>query len=422
VNIPRPAGSGRRLRGAALACALTACAGTTAAGMQSVPPPADPDLFTEGMRRAGPFHLRPFVALKDVGYDDNITFEAQTPEGDATATLGGGFDAVLLTGERGGLRLFGEGDYVAFQQNTDLNHWNEAARARGIFMLKRASLSLEERYTSILDRPSTEIDQRVRHDNNALTAAVRTLGQGRLALKTFLRDEKIDYSSDDPSAGDVDALLSRNETTLSVIGEARLLPKTTFTLEGAVSSVVFDDASQARDSRKRALLPGVRFDPAAAVQGDLRAGPLELIALDRENSDFHGIVGDGHLTMRLGRAGRGKTGFGRNVEFSTLGNNLYYVGSLWTAAYEQFFSRRLSGELLYGRGLNHYPQEVPSGENAALLIVRDDHLTTSAVTVRYRANLQMTIEMRASHINRDSTDDFYDRTRNFYTFGTTYSF
>ncbi len=34
----------------------------------------------------------------------------------------------------------------------------------------------------------------------------------------------------------------------------------------------------------------------------------------------------------------------------------------------------------------------------------------------------MTIEASAYHLNRDSTDDFYDRVRNFYTFGTTYSF
>ena len=40
--------------------------------------PADPDLSTEGMRRLGPLHARPMLIFKDVGYDDNIRFEAQT--------------------------------------------------------------------------------------------------------------------------------------------------------------------------------------------------------------------------------------------------------------------------------------------------------------------------------------------------------
>jgi putative beta-barrel porin BBP2 len=421
VNRPRSAGSGRRLPGAALACVLASLTGAATA-TQGSPSPADPDLSTEGMRRAGPFHLRPFAVLKDVGYDDNIRFEAGIREGDSTATAGAGIDAVLLAGDRGGLRLFQEGDYVTFQRNADLDHWNGAARARGVLLLKRAVLSLEERYTSDRERPTSEIDQRVRRNNNAVTAAVRTLGQGRLAVKSYLRDERIDYGSDDPALGDVGARLNRDETTLSVIGELQLLPKTTVTLEWAVSSIAFDDTSQARDTRKRALLPGFRFDPTAAVQGDLRAGPLAMTALDRDGGDYHGLVGDGHLTTRVGRAGRVKTGFGRNVEFSTLGNNLYYVGSQWSAAYEQFFSRRVSGELSYGRGLNHYPNEVPSAENSAVLLIRDDRLATWQATVRYRANPQTTIGLSAYHVRRDSTDDFYDRTRNFYTFGTTYSF
>ena len=374
------------------------------------------------MRRAGPFHVRPFAALKDAGYDDNIRFEAQERAGDTTATVGAGLDAVLLAGDRGGLRLFQELDYVAFQKNTDLDHWNGTARARGLLLLRRALLSLEERYTTDRERPSSEIDQRLRRDNNAVTAAVRTVGRGRLAVKSFLRDERIDYTTDDPSLGDVGARLNRDETTLSVIGEMKLLPKTTLTLEGAVSRIGFDDATQDRDTRKRAIMPGFRFDPTAAIQGDLRAGPLVMTALDRDGSDYRGIVGDGHVMTRVGRSARLKASFGRSVEFSTVGDNPFYVGRQWSAAYEQFFSRRVSGEVSYGSGLNHYPRRVPSAESPAILLVRDDRQTTWQATVRYSANPQMTIGMSAIRVMRDSTDDFYDRSRSFYTFGTTYSF
>ena len=421
MNRTRWPGGRRRLGGALLACAVMLSSGAAAAS-QSPPPPPDPDLSVENMRRAGPFHLKPYVVLKDIGYDDNVRFESQTQEGDATATAGAGFDAVLLAGDRGGLRLFQELDYVAFQKNADLNHWNGTARARGILLLKRVVLSLEDRFASDRERPNSEIDERLRRQNNAVTAALRTLARGRLGLKGYLRDERIDYVSDDPLSADVRDRLNRGETTLSVIGEMRVLPKTTFTLEGAVSRIAFDDPTQARDVRKRAIMPGFRFDPTAAVQGDVRAGPLVLTALDRGDGDYRGIVGDGHFMTRLGRAARLKAGFGRNVEFSTRGDNLFYVGRQWSAAYEMFFSSRMSGEVLYGRGLNHYPKAVPGALTPAVLLIRDDRLTTYQATVRYRANPQMTIGMSAFHVTRDSTDDFYDRTRNFYTFGTTYSF
>ena len=397
-------------------CSLAVAAGAPAA------PPVDPDLSTEGMRRAGPFMLRPFVVMKDVGYDDNIRFEAQTQEGDVTATAGAGIDALLRAGERGAFRFFSEADYVAFQQNTDLNHWNAMARARGILLLDRMALSLEDNYVSLEERPSSEIDERIRRNNNALTAGLRTFSKGRLGFKSYLREEKIEYFPPDPSLNDVGDQLNRLETTLSVVGELRLLPKTTFTLEGAVQRATFDNEAVLRDTRKRAILPGFRFDKSAAVQGDLRAGPLVLTALDRVDSDWRGMVGDGHLTARAGRSARLKGIFSRNVEFSILGDNLYYVGTLWSAAYEQFFSRRLSGEILYGRGLNHYPKEVPGGEDPTTLLIRDDRMITYEASVYYRANPDMTLVLSAYHVTRDSTDDFYDRTRNFYTFGTTYAF
>ena len=148
----------------------------------------DPDLATEGMRSLGPFHLRPFAVLKDAGYDDNIRYQADGRLADYTATAGAGVEALLLTGDRGGVRLTEEIDYVGFQRTTELNHWNTTARARGIVLLKRLQLSLEDRFVSQRERPTTEIDQRVRRATNAVTAALRTIGTGRLgAMRLTIR-------------------------------------------------------------------------------------------------------------------------------------------------------------------------------------------------------------------------------------------
>lgn len=385
-------------------------------------PPIDPDLSTEKMVRAGPFHVRPFVLLKDIGYDDNVRFESQTREGDATATAGGGLDALILAGDRGGLRLFQEFDYVAFQTQTGLNHWNGSARARGILLLKRLQLSLEDQFRSDLERPGAEIDQRVRRENNALTAALKTTGRGRLGLEGYARGERIDYATDDAALEPAIGRLNRDEATVSVAGRLRVLPKTTLLLEGRVSRIDFEDRGAGRDARKRAFLPGVRFHPSAHVQGELRAGPLVLDARDRPGSDYRGLVGEGHLATRLGRAARLKGTFSRDVQFSTLADNLYYVGTSWSGAYEQFFSRRLSGEISYGRSLNHYPMEVTRAGVVPFQGIRDDRFSDCRATVRYRPNPRMTMEAGAWRLDRDSTDDFYDRVRNFFTLGSTYSF
>jgi len=411
-----PAPLACRLRGAPLVfiagalCLASARAGET---------PADPDLSTEGLRRAGPLHIRPFVALKDVGYDDNIRFEAQQRQGDFTATAGPGLGALLLTGDRGGIYLSQEYDYVAFRDNPDLNHWNSSARARGIFLLKRAALSLEDRFTSERERPNNEIDQRLRREQNAVTASARTLGRGRLAVRTFVRQERIDYSSDEPGFEDVGLKLNRQENTLSLAGELRVLPKTTFVVEGVLERVAFDDRSQGRDTRTTSILPGFRFDPSASVQGGFKLGVMSLEAVDRSQSDFRGTVGEGSLSTRLGGSARLKSTFARSLVFSIQDNNLYYVSTDWSAAYEQYFSRRLSAEMLYGRGLNHYPEEMI---RIPFQGIRNDTLTNYQMSIRYRVNDQLSFSARAHRMERDSTDDFFDRERNLYAIGSEYEF
>jgi hypothetical protein len=385
-------------------------------------PPPDPDLSTRDLRRVGPFRLRPLLQLKDVGYDDNVLFEAQQPKGDTTATLGASLDALLLGGHRGGLRMSGEADYVSFKENTDLDHWNGSSRARGILLLRRSLLSLEERFDTLQERPSAEIDQRVRRENNALTAGFATLEEGRLGARVFLRREGIDYHSHDAGLENIGDVLNREENTLAVVGEIRVLPKTTFTLEGNVQRIDFDDVSQGRNNRSVSFLPGLRFDPSASVQGDLKIGRISFRAPDQPENDFHGTIGEAHLGTRLGHFARLKGTFGRSLVFSILADNLYFISTSWSAAYEQFFSRRLSGELLYGRALDHYPNEVTLIFPVLFQGVRDDRIATYQTTIRYRIGPQLNLYVAGSRLVRDSTDDALDRVRNLYSFGTTYAF
>lgn len=421
-----PDGGGAPARRAAilvLGVWLTSAAGGALAaigGVASDDAPVDPDLDTEKMRRAGPFWLRPFLLLKDVGYDDNIRLEAQDPEGDATATGGGGLDALLLTGDRGGLRLFQQFDYVAFGENTDLNHWNSASRARGVLRLKGSVLSAEDRYTSIQERHNAEIDQRVRRKTNRLTLAGRSVTTGRLGVRAYARHERIDYTGDDAFSSDVARRLDRDENSLSLEGEFRVLPKTTFTVEGVVERVDFEDDSEGRDSRSQSAVAGFRFDPSAVVEGGFNIGVVNLEAADRPASDYDGTIGEGLLAARLGRRARLKATFVRDLIFSTTVENLFYIGTTWTAAWEQFFSRRVSGELLYGRGLNHYPIPV-SGPGGAPLI-RDDDIIISQVALRFRVDERLSLQISGQRQERDSTDDRLDRERNLVGFGMNWSF
>lgn len=412
----RPPDAGRAL---ALA-ALFLLAGAGRAPVLAAP--VDPDLSTDGLRRAGPFHLRPYLLLKDAGYDDNIRFDAAERRGDSTATAGLALDGLLLFGDRGGLRFNQELDYVAFGRETDLNHWNGSARARGLLKVRKAILFLEDRFASVRERPNTEIDQRLRRDTNAVTLGIRSLREGRFGYRASVRREAIDYASGEPGTEDLVRRLSRDESALVVTGELRVRPKTTLLLEGVVERIAFEDPAEARDARATALLPGVRFDPSAAIQGEFRLGRIALEALDRSGGDFDGTIGWGAISARVGTAGRLKTRFRRDVEFSARTESLYYVATDWSAAWEQFFTRRLSAEILYGRGSNRYPSEGSAALPVPSTPERLDRLTTRRAAILYRLNDRLALQAAAYRLRRDSNDDALDRERNAYTVGTTIDF
>ncbi|MHC4165090.1 MAG: hypothetical protein ACYSUM_23500, partial [Planctomycetota bacterium] len=147
-----------------------------------------------------------------------------------------------------------------------------------------------------------------------------------------------------------------------------------------------------------------------------------LEAPDRPQDDTDTTVGEAALSFRLGGSARLKGTYRRDLVFSTLQENLYYDSTGWTAAYEQYLSRRLRGELRYGRGTNDYPNEITRVGIDPFQGFRVDRITRYDVTLRYRINDQVDVVVAGSHVERDSTDDFHDITRNLYAVGSTYNF
>jgi hypothetical protein len=205
-------------------------------------------------------------------------------------------------------------------------------------------------------------------------------------------------------------------------GEMRIRPRTTALLEMMVEDVVFDDQTEGRDSRAWSILPGFRIDSHSALRGEIKVGMIDLHAPERPESDHRGTIGGGWLVWRLAPALRARGTFARDLQFSTTSENLYYVWSSWSLALEQSLSRRLSAELLYGRGLSHYPLPVnltvadPDG------VIRDDHMERYEFAIRYRLHGDGRLEARVGRQVRDSTIDSLDRERNVYTVGTTVAF
>jgi len=415
-----PGSAPRRIRVAAILL-LLAAAPAGAQGPES-PEPRDPDLSTEGMRRLGPMLVKPGFLVKDAGYDDNLRFDAAKREGDYTVTLEPGADALFLAGSRGGIRIEQDWDYVAFRNNADLDHWNSTTRARGVLLLAPAVVSLEERYASVEERPNTEVDERVRRRENGLTAAVRAEPRDRLGLGASVAFGTYRFSSAEGGSEEIARNLNRRERTGTITGDYRILPKTKMTMEGSWQRMDFDDPSHGRGTNARSVLPGLKFDSSAAIQGWVKLGVTDVRAPDSPEQDYRGAVGEAAIGTRIWRSGRAKLEAARRLVVSTVPGNIYFIETTWSAAYEQFFSPRTSVELLYGRGLNGYSNAAASAGGPAPGTTREDRLIRYEMELKYRLGRQLALTAGVRRLVRDSNVDSLDRDRNLYTIGSTVEF
>jgi hypothetical protein len=374
------------------------------------------------MSRLGPFLVQPYINLKSVGYDSNVYLTGEHSVGDYTATIAPGLKMLMLMRDRGGIFLSQEVDYVAYREQTHVNHWNNYTRLRGIALVDPVILSLEGRYTLRRERPNTEIDRRLPSERNAVTADVRSNTEGRLGFRAWVGKERFDYGRGEPGVAVTASRLERDERVVAAVGELKLLPKTTFTLEGRYKLADFEDPTEGRDSRTLAVLPGLRFDPSAFIQGEFSVGPMHLRAPDRPESDYDGLVGSAVLSTRISHFGRARASFKRDLTFSSTEENLYFIATSWSAGYQHYLSRKVSFGLICGRGLNHYPLEVTRGGSRPFQGIRDDHLTTYEIRLGYRFGEDRAITLSAERFIRDSNDDIQDRERIVYAIGTSFVF
>ena len=149
---------------------------------------------------------------------------------------------------------------------------------------------------------------------------------------------------------------------------------------------------------------------------------MRLRASKRPESDYDGFVGGASLSARLSYFGRVRVRLERDLTFSSTEENLYFIGTSWSAGYQHHFSRRVSAGLAYGRGLNHYPENVVRTGSQPFQGIRDDRITRYETSFGYRLAEDRAITVSAKRFIRDSTDDLQDREQTLYAIETSLVF
>jgi len=381
------------------------------------------DFPLEGTLHWGPFRVRPFLLLKDTGYDSNVFLEDSEPTSDFTSTGEAGIRMFSLFRDRGVIQIEERLDYVWYAQNAELNHFNNAFASRGAYYMRKGFLFAELSGLSFRERPSTEIDFRVRRNERVYGTGWRftwphSALQFRIGRDTFV------YDSGTPGGDSIPLFLNRAEDRFTLTASRKILPKTLFLVEGEGRRIGFyEPEGQINDSRSRRISAGFQFDPSAFIQGGLKVGIENLVPDEANRLGYDGLVGDANVVYRITGLTSLEGRWRRNVEFTTAVENVYYLDRAYGATLTQFLAERVAGELGIDREKVEYPVETSAFDsNTGQLVtgLRVDEFRSFFVGGWYRFSNLTRIGLRVGEWERNSTFEFLNRHR--MTVAMTYSY
>lgn len=382
----------------------------------------DPDFSLEQTVKAGPFHLAPFLIIKDFGYDSNVKLGTVRETPDVTLTVGPGARAVMPLGRAAALAIWDEMDFALFAHESDLTHVNNALRAKVHGYARELILFADGQRDWYRERPSNEIDYRIRTINSRGRFGTTWFPSTRGSLGVYYGINDYHYDPENPEdipgldtdliAQNIANTLERHESGLGFEGRLKIRPRTTLLLESRGGWIDFDLAAPQRDSSAVGSMIGLEFDPAGALRGYAKLGRKHLAPENDSIDGYSGLIADSALSLRIMERGNLRLGYRRNTEFSVLGDNLFYVVDEGALSWEHFINSRFSLEL--GRRMSNidYPIDIDimpgAGED---LRHRTDDITHDTATVRYRMGPEMKVGLTVGRWRRDSTFDWQDATR-----------
>jgi len=365
--------------------------------------------------RFGPLGLAPTLAITNVGLDDNIFNEANEPQRDFTMTVTPRLQARLRSGR---VQLSGAvaTGLVYYKEHDDERSIDWAADGRaeldlGWFRPYGLAALLDTR-----ERLNAELDVRAPRTQTTFALGTRAVISPKVGAVFDLRQAKLDFAEDTTFEGVLlSQQLNSTTTTLDSGVELYVTPLTTFAVTASWQTDRFDDSPE-RDADTFRLLPSVRMEAPAIVQGSLAVGYRSFSALDPGTPDYSGVVVQGSLAHTFGEWTKLELSLSRDVQYSFEETEPYYLTTGFRVVVTQQLGESFDVRGIVGRDRLDYREEAtpgaPSSTDSAARVDRASVLG-AGVGYRFQANLRTGLDVEFARRTSDRPDREYDRTRVF---------
>jgi hypothetical protein len=360
-------------------------------------------LVNQAGTRIGPFHINAGFSLGDAGYDSNVYRMPDASVKDYSFTGGPALTLYLPINKKIILTVYESPQYVYFLETKRERTWNNTLNGRIQFALNRFFVSAEAGVTVAREIWSSEIDIRPRLKSASALGLVLWQPTQKTSFSLEARESRFRYEDLSYREVDLPDVLNHRERYLNAAAYYQLSYRFRVRLEAESGRFVFDNSANPRNSRSQSVFAGIDFGKGGTWEGRIRIGYKYFFAPGAGGLDYHGLVGDTSVGVRLGTTLRVRASYIRDVRFSIWPGYVYFVENRAGAGVSFYLSRNVRLDCDTGSGEYRYPRR-SSGPAPGLGEMRNDRIQTRQFGVFWRLRRNIGLGLKANWWRRNSTE------------------
>jgi hypothetical protein len=364
--------------------------------------PADP---IESMPlRFGPLGLSPTFSLTNFGTDSNVFNDSANAQSDFTLTATPKVIARLRSGRVlfSGSLATGLVYYQKFDDQRSIDYTTDG-RADADLGWFRPYASAQRLDTT--DRLNAELDLRAPRISINVAAGARAIASSRTGFKVEARRASVTF--DEASIVDgipLSETLNSDTTAFEGGLEVYLTPLTTLSVIATRQEDRFDQSPE-RNADSYKVMPTLKFEPPAILQGTIGIGYRHFNGLAASMPDFSGVVFQGGLSHTFVQRTKVDLGVLRDVQYSFEVDEPYYVTTGVRVTITHQLREALDARGTASRDRLAYRSQQPDDRRDTLTVV------SGGVGYRWSPALRVGLDLEYARRLSDHADRTYDRVR-----------
>jgi hypothetical protein len=363
--------------------------------------------------RVGPLGLTPTLTIANFGIDSNIFNEPTDPQEDFTTTITPRLQARLRSGRvlLSGAVATGFVYYHTFDDERSIDYTTDGRVDLDLGWFRPYALAL---LNDTRERLNAEIDVRAPRTQTTLAAGTRVTLSSKTGLVFEARRAGLEFAEGYSFEG-IPLSRTLNSTTRLFEGgmEFFLTPLTTLSVTASRQEDRFDSSPE-RNSNTLKILPTLRMESPAIIQGTLAVGYRHFEPLSSELPDYSGLVAQGSLSHVFAERTKVDFSVSRDVQYSFEVTEPYYLTTAFRLTVTYQLSEPFDLKATGGRDRLEYRADESILDIAAV----DDRIDRvdvvgAGVGYRFRPNLRVGFDVEYARRLSDLAERQYDRTRVF---------